>query len=66
MNCNAIVHDVPMLRYCSVLGELSYIKGKAHENFMCQMQDRQGNLMAMCPVHFLTSRSYRKFPVLHD
>ena len=32
MNCNASVHDVPMLRYCSVLGELSYIKGKVHEN----------------------------------
>ena len=42
MNCNASVHDVPMLRYYSVLGELSYIKRKVHENFMCQMQDRQG------------------------
>ena len=42
MNCNANVHDVYMLRYCSVLGELSYIKGKVHENFMCQVQDRQG------------------------
>ena len=41
MNCNASVHDVPMLSYCSVLGELSYIKGKVHENFMCRMQDRQ-------------------------
>ena len=25
------VHGVPMLRYCSVLGELSYIKGKVHD-----------------------------------
>ena len=28
-NSNASVHDVPMLRYCSVLGELSCIKGKS-------------------------------------
>ena len=45
----------------SVLGELSYTKGKVHKNSICQMRPGKGNLMATCPAHFLTSRYYRKF-----
>ena len=64
INCNASTHDVPMLRYCSVLGKMFYIKGKVHENFMYHADAGQlgkGNLMAMCPVHFLNSQYLRKF-----
>ena len=30
-----------MLKKCSVPDELSYIKGKVHENLICQLQARQ-------------------------
>ena len=48
-------------RIHSVLGELSYTKGKVHKNSICHCRPGKGNLMATCPAHFLTSRYYRKF-----
>ena len=49
MNYNASVHDLPMLRYCSVLGELSYIKGKVHELDAGQTREIDGYVSCTFP-----------------
>ena len=64
MNYNPSVHDLPIFGYCLVIGDLSYIKGKVHEKFMCQMQDRQGKFdgYVSCTFPYLLILAiYRKF-----
>ena len=50
-------------RIYSVLGELSCTKLKERciKNSICQCRPGEGNLMATCPVYFLTLQYHRKF-----